>query len=177
MPPPNLVTSSVQTFFNLRVGFDYNSSQYADGVWGIVGSPRLWLLVYDPVIPAQQAYLTGTAGLSLINVNGFNSVTLTPTYVQRRDSPPHYDWNAVTSTISGLNLVCDVSTHTNASSSIISNAYRPCYGTIAFRYATLERMMIRERPTMELASVVASVGLAWTGMDTDTEVAGREIGA
>lgn len=170
---PNLVTGSVEAFFNLQVHFNckssmspsifgkLNSFQDNSSQWGanssIIANPNLWLLVYDPVIAPQQAYLTGTAGLSLINANGVTTVTLTPTYVQRRDSPPHYEYEAIISTSSFLNIICDVATR-NALADATSNAYADCTAFILFRFANLDRTTFRERPVMEWADVVASIG-------------------
>lgn len=160
-----------------------NSSKWSANS-SIIGSPNFWLLVYDPVIPAQQVYTSGTAGLSLINANGVNTVTLSPTYVQRRDSPPHYEYNAIVSTSPNLNIVCDVATR-NMSPGATSNVYTDCTAFILFRFGNLDRTTINERPAMEWADVVASIGsyfalvqfvcwvisgLAWTSIDTEPEV-------
>jgi hypothetical protein len=181
IPAPNLVTGSVQAFFNLRVAFNCKPypnqilhtlpfiNTYTDNLsqWStsssIIGSPNLWLLVYDPVIPAQEAYTTGTSGLSLINANGFTTVTLNPTYVQRKDSLAHYEYSAVISTSSNLNVVCDVASHSaptpNATAiNVNTDGYAVCHASIAFRFATLEQTTVTEIPEMEWGDVVASVG-------------------
>ena len=144
------------------------------------------MLVYDPAIPAQEAYTSGTAGLSLINGNGFTTVTLSPTYVRRKGVTPHYEYNAAMSTSPNLNVACDVAAgNTSAVStqgmSSNASAYSLCYASIAFRFATMQRTTITERPVMSWADVVASVGsyfalvqfvcwvisgVAWTGTDS-----------
>jgi hypothetical protein len=138
------------------------------------------LLVYDPAIPAQEAYTTGTAGLSILNGNGFTTVTLNPTYVQRKDSPPHYEYNSQFYTSPFLNIVCDVGTRSTTSTDD-ENAYADCTAYIVFRFATLERAILTEKPVMSWMDVVMNVGsyfalvqfvcwvisgLAWTGSDS-----------
>ena len=131
--------------------------------WNIRGYPNFWLLVYDPTIPAQEAYKSGTAGLTLINANGFTTVTLTPSYFKRRDSLPHYEYDAQVSTTPMLDVVCDVAERNMklADAKVKGpndNAYATCYAFIAIRYANLERETATERPVMEWGDVVMSVG-------------------
>ena len=140
-----------------------NSSRWVSRDSILRDSPNVWLLVYDPVIPAQEAYETGTAGLTLMNANGFTTITLTPNYMRRRDSTPHYEYDAQVNTSPMLDVVCDVATRNMSSANKKvktpeSNAYAPCDAPIAFRFANLERQTATERPAMQWVDVVMSVG-------------------
>ena len=147
-----------------------NSSRWVSKNSLLRDSPNVWLLVYDPVIPAQEAYETGTAGLTLMNANGFTTITLTPNYMLRRDSTPHYEYDAQVNTSPMLDVVCDVATRNMSSSASTnnktvdktqsneSNAYAPCNAPIAFRFANLERQTATERPAMQWGDIVMSVG-------------------
>ena len=146
-----------------------NSSRWVSKNSILRDSPNVWLLVYDPVIPAQEAYETGTAGLTLMNANGFTTITLTPNYMRRRDSTPHYESDAQVNTSPMLDVVCDVATRTMSSSAkandqtvnkttLESNAYAPCNAPIAFRFANLERQTATERPAMQWGDIVMNVG-------------------
>ena len=140
-----------------------NSSQWVSGDSINRDSPNVWLLVYDPVIPAQEAYETGTAGLTVMNANGFTTITLTPNYMRRRDSTPHYEYDAQVNTSPMLDVVCDVATRNMSLANKTvktpeSNAYAPCYAPIAFRFANLQRQTATERPAMQWGDIVLSVG-------------------
>ena len=135
-----------------------NSSRWVSKNSILRDSPTVWLLVYDPVIPAQEAYETGTAGLTLMNANGFTTITLTPNYMRRRDSTPHYEYDAQVSTSPMLDVVYDVATRDMSSATANktvdktqseSNAYAPGTAPIAFRFANLERQTATERPAMQ----------------------------
>ena len=140
-----------------------NSSRWVPGDSILRDSPNVWLLVYDPVIPAQEAYETGTAGLTLMNANGFTTITLTPNYMRRRDSTPHYEYDAQVNTSPMLDVVCDVATRNMSLANETvktpeSNAYAPCYAPIAFRFGNLERQTATERPAMQWGDIIMSVG-------------------
>ena len=146
----------------LTVGAD-NSSQWGSGDSTPRASPNVWLLVYDPVIPAQEAYETGTAGLTLLNANGYTTITLTPNYMRRRDSAPHYEYNAQVNTSPMLDVVCDVATRNMSLANDTvktseANAYAPCHAPIAFRFANLQRQTATERPAMQWGDIIMSVG-------------------
>ena len=135
------------------------------------------------MISAQEAYTTGTAGLTVINANGFTTVTLTPSYIKRLDAPPHYEYEAQISTTPMLDVVCDMAERNMslANDTIKTpddNAYANCYAFIALRFASLERQTATEKPVMEWGDVVMAVGsyfaliqfaswvisgVAWTG--------------
>ena len=140
-----------------------NSSPWVSGDSILRDSPNVWLLVYDPVIPAWEAYETGTAGLTLMNANGVTTITLTPNYMRRRDSTPHYEYDAQVNTSPMLDVVCDVATRNMSLANETvktpeSNAYAPCYAPIAFRFANLQRQTATERPAMQWGNIVMSVG-------------------
>ena len=140
-----------------------NSSKWVSGDSILRDSPNVWLLVYDPVIPAQEAFETGTAGLTLVNANGFTTITLTPNYFRPRNSTPHYEYDAQVNTSSMLDVVCDVATRNMSLANTTvktpeSNAYAPCYAPIAFRFTNLERQTATERPAMQWGDIVMSVG-------------------
>ena len=140
-----------------------NSSRGVSGDFIGRDSPNVWLLVYDPVIPAQEAYETGTAGLTKMNANGFTTITLTPNYMRRRNSTPHYEFDAQVNTSPMLDVVCDVATRNMSLANEMvkspeSNAYSFCYAFITFRYANLQRQTATERPAMQCGDIVMSVG-------------------
>ena len=143
---------------NLVLVTDNSSKDVSDNS-GTRSAPNLWLLVYDPTISAQEAYESGTAGLTLINANGFTIVTLTPSYMKTRDIAPHYEFNAQVSTTPRLNIVCDAAMRDTAlANATTDDAYAPCEAWIALRFARMERQTTVERPAMDWADVIMSAG-------------------
>jgi hypothetical protein len=112
VPEPELLTNSTQTFLNLQVEFNckyywptcdeyitypdhqLTSSPPSDNssVSLVLGSPNLWLFVYDPVVSAEEAYFKGYALITLMNANGVTTVTLNLNYYEKRNVVPHYEY-------------------------------------------------------------------------------------
>ena len=143
-------------------------------------------LMYTTRSFAQDAYRLRISSLLHINANGFTEIKLSSTYVQPQEALAHYQYDAVANTSPSLDIACDVASPQKAPSNptaLNTNSVAACRAYITFRFSSLARTTITERPTMDWADVVTSAGayfaliqficwvvsgIAWTGPDSHT---------
>lgn len=144
-PGNELIISNPSTFFNLQVNFTYNTSTAGGNQ---IGSPSLWILIFDPTTDHLEAVEKGMASLMQFNANGVTNIMLDLNYYNVRALPPHYAYTPRMSTLPNLNLACDVA---HGLDDVV-----PCHATLRTRFTSLQRTVYAEGRTMDWTSVAGA---------------------
>lgn len=57
-----------------------------------LGSPNLWLFVYDPAMSVEEAYMNSYSSMRLFSAHGSSTVILNNHYFEGRDGKARYEY-------------------------------------------------------------------------------------
>ncbi|KAH7350648.1 hypothetical protein BKA65DRAFT_549650 [Rhexocercosporidium sp. MPI-PUGE-AT-0058] len=144
LPKENLYTRA--NVMTVKFAFNYNTTANTDPQ---LGSPNLWMFVYDSTISVGDAYMNGYSSMRLFNAHGASTVLLNNKYFEARDGTSRYEFGAVIWTTPYMNLVCDVSGN---------QTYYPCSSTLLLNVPGFDSTIMTEKRAMAWTDTVGQAG-------------------
>ncbi|KAK4222528.1 hypothetical protein QBC38DRAFT_80874 [Podospora fimiseda] len=148
-PSESMISRQPAGLMIAQAFFNYNSTKARINASQLL-PPSLWVAIYDPRLPLEEALYANYSQMRLINANGLIHINIR---LNSREVPGRsaaYDYDLSLSSIPAMDIQCDVSAPGGARS--------PCILSLYLQYPNFERLSAKQEIAMSWGDLLSEAG-------------------